>query len=602
MSSLWEIKNTAQDIAEAITAAIGIEVEIIDDQLMIVAGTGRYTEKIGQREEEGNIDSGYIYSHILKTGEEYVVEDARHDEFYHACENELAEVCCPITSGNRIIGLIGLVAFTEAQRVLLLESQRELMIFLRRMAYLLSSKVSETKMSNELKSIIETIHHGIIAVDRQGFITLCNETAEKLIGLGRTRLLGLRLISIWPDSPVMEVISTGVGYKDREEMYRGHSHAASAMHFFTTVTPILSHQLPPDSQVVGAVISFRDAADVRKLVYEITEKEEHSSLQEIIGRSEQIQEVKVYAEKVSQSNSTILITGESGTGKGLLAKAIHFTSPRKHKPLITVNCGAIPDTLLESELFGYEAGAFTGASKSGKVGKFELAQEGTIFLDEIGDMPLHLQVKLLHVLQHREIERVGGTRVIPVDVRVIAATSRNLEKMMQEGEFREDLYFRLSVIPIRIPSLFERKEDIPLLLHHALEKYRRLIGKEIRGFEQETMELLLNYHWPGNIRELENAVEYAVNMETESAITPGSIPERILKLHRQKLTNATLKTQLNVFEKQIIERYLREMGSSVESKIRIARRLGISESTLYRRIRELGIHEKPPAPFVKNDK
>lgn len=589
MSSLWEIKETAQDIAEAITAAIGIEVEIIDDQLIIVAGTGRYTEKIGQLEEDGNIESGYIYSHILKTGEEYVVADAQSDDFYRACEQELAEVCCPITSGSRIIGLIGLVAFTEAQRSLLLQRQRELMVFLRRMAYLLSGKVSETKMANELKSIIDTIHHGVIAVDRQGFITLSNETAEKLIGLGRSRLIGHHLNSIWPESPVMDVIATGAGYKDREEMYRRHTDTAAVLHVFTTVTPILSHKYPADRQAVGAVVSFRDAADVHKLVYEITEKGEDSSLHEMIGRSERIEEVKAYADKVSRSNSTILITGESGTGKGLLAKAIHFTSPRKHKPFITVNCGAIPDTLLESELFGYEAGAFTGANKAGKVGKFELAHEGTIFLDEIGDMPLHLQVKLLHVLQHREIERVGGTRVVPVDVRVIAATSRNLEKMMQEGEFREDLYFRLSVIPIRIPPLVERKEDIPLLLHHALAKYRSLIGKEIHGFEPETIEALLHYHWPGNIRELENAVEYAVNMEMGAVISLGSLPARILKMYRQKETGATLKSQLNVYEKQIIEKYLRVMGSSVESKKRIARSLGISESTLYRRIRELGI-------------
>lgn len=590
MSNLLEIQNTAQEIAEAITAAIGIEVEIIDDQLVIVAGTGRYIDKIGQKEEEGNIESGFIYSHVLKTGNEYIVEDAKTDPFYRACENELAEVCCPIQLGKRIIGLIGLVAFTEAQREMLLDKKNSLMIFLQRMSYLLSTKVSETKMANECKSIIETIHNGIIAVDQNGTITLCNETAEKLIDIERNRLIGNQLTSIWPDSPVMEVISSGEGYKDREEMYRGESERSPTMHFFTTVNPILGSTYEANRQVVGAVILFRDAADVRKLVYELTEKEEHSSFKEILGQSQEIQEVTSYAEKVAQSNSTILITGESGTGKGLLAKAIHFSSPRKNKPFITVNCGAIPDTLIESELFGYEAGAFTGASKSGKVGKFELAHQGTIFLDEIGDMPLHLQVKLLHVLQHREIERVGGTKVIPIDVRVIAATNKNLEKMMQQGEFREDLYFRLSVIPIRIPSLRERKEDIPLLLHHALQKYNRFIGKNILGFKQEAIDLLLQYQWPGNIRELENVVEYAVNMETDVYITWGSIPARIRSMHNHEVISTTLKAQLQYYEKQIIEKYLKEIGYSVENKLVIAKLLGISESTLYRRIRELGIH------------
>jgi PAS domain S-box-containing protein len=589
MPHLLEIQATTQEIAEAITAAVGIEVEIIDDQLLIVAGTGRYTEKIGLKEEDGDIQSGYIYSHVLKTGSEYIVEDAKNDPFYHACENELAEVCCPIRLGQRIIGIIGLVAFTEEQRKALLQNKQNLLVFINRMADLLSSKVSETQMANELKIIIETICDGIVAVDRNGVITTCNEMAETLIGIKREDLIGSKLTSVWPGSPVMEAISSGVGYKDREEMYKLPS--GKAMHFFTTVSPVFGSQLETKRRTAGAVISFRDIADVRKLVYDMTEQNEHSSFREILGTSSSIQEVKAYAEKVAHSSSTILITGESGTGKGLLAKAIHYASPRQNGPFITINCGAIPDTLLETELFGYESGAFTGANKSGKVGKFELAHEGTIFLDEVGDMPLHLQGKLLHVLQHREIERVGGTRVLPVDVRVIAATNKNLEQMMLEGEFREDLYFRLNVIPIQLPPLRERKEDIGLLLRAALEKYNRLIGKNITGFEPETAELLVGYHWPGNIRELENAVEYAVNLEAGPVITKQSIPARILRVHHAATALHTLKEQLDVHEKQIIERYLNEYGYSVESKLKVARRLGISESTLYRRIRELHIRK-----------
>ncbi|MFM1652521.1 sigma-54 interaction domain-containing protein [Brevibacillus sp. B_LB10_24] len=589
MPHLLEIQATTQEIAEAITAAVGIEVEIIDDQLSIVAGTGRYTGKIGQKEEDGDIQSGYIYSHVLQTGSEYVVEDAKNDPFYHACEDELAEVCCPIRLGQRIIGIIGLIAFTEEQRMALLQNKRNLLVFTNRMADLLSSKVSETQMANELKIIIETIRDGIIAVDKSGVITACNKTAETLIGIRREDLIGSKLTAIWPGSPVMEAISSGAGYKDREEMYKLTS--GKAVHFFTTVSPVFGSQLETKRRTAGAVISFRDIADVRKLVYDMTEQNEHSSFREILGTSSSIQEVKAYAEKVAHSSSTILITGESGTGKGLLAKAIHYASPRQNGPFITINCGAIPDTLLETELFGYESGAFTGANKSGKVGKFELAHEGTIFLDEVGDMPLHLQVKLLHVLQHREIERVGGTRVLPVDVRVIAATNKNLEQMMLDGEFREDLYFRLNVIPIQLPSLRERKEDIGLLLHAALEKYNRLIGKNITGFAPETTDLLVSYHWPGNIRELENAVEYAVNLETGTVITKQSIPARILRVHHADTTLQTLKEQLDVHEKQIIERYLNEYGYSVESKQKVAHRLGISESTLYRRIRELHIRK-----------
>ncbi|KMY55992.1 transcriptional regulator [Bacillus sp. FJAT-27231] len=588
MSHLRAIQNTVQEIAEAITAAIGIEVEIIDEQLRIVAGTGRYQEKVGQMEEDGNLNSGFIYSHILKKGTEYIVEDAQRDPFYHAVENELAEVCCPIKLDRQIIGLIGMIAFTKEQQAMMLHNKNNLLVFLRRMADLLSSKIAETKISDELKIIVETSRDGIIVVNKQGLITLCNHSGEQLINMSRDKLIGRHLNNIWPNSPVLSALQTGEGYADREEFYKGKSSRDKAMHFFTTVNLIFNGTEDNGKQVTGAVVYFRDIADVRKMVYEMTENNEYSSFQEVLGTSSKVKELKCQAEKIAPSNSTVLITGASGTGKGLLAKAIHYASPRKNKSLIMVNCAAIPDTLLESELFGYEGGAFTGANKSGKVGKFELAHEGTIFLDEIGDMSLHLQVKLLHVLQHREIERVGGTRIIPVDVRVIAATNRDLEQMMQDGEFREDLYFRLNVIPIKIPSLSERKEDIPLLLHHALQKYNNLIGKKIRGFEQEAMELLVSYQWPGNIRELENAVEYAVNIETNELVSKQSIPGRILRSYRG-VGSISLKEQLDVYEKQIITKHLQENGYSVQDKRKVAAILGISESTLYRRIRELGI-------------
>ncbi len=597
MSRLSALHRISQEIAEAITAALTIEVEIIDDTLTIVAGTGRYKDKIGQQEEEGNIESGYTYSRALRTGQVYIIEDAGNDPVYDARESELAEVCCPIFLGPQVIGLIGLVAFTEQQRDSLLQNKENLLLFLERMAFLLASKVSEAKIATELTTIVETIRDGIIAVDREGTITTSNQMAEKLIGKSRAELVGEKLVSIWPDSPVMDVIESGVEYRDREEMYRDHS--GKTMHFFTTVCPILNGEdwsgTGNSRTAMGAVVSFRDMADVRRMVYDMTEKRESASFREIIGNSRCIREVVEQGEKISQSNSTILVTGESGTGKGLFARSIHFASPRKHKPFITVNCGAIPDTLLESELFGYEAGAFTGASKSGKAGKFELANGGTIFLDEIGDLSLHLQVKLLHVLQSREIERVGGSRVFPVDVRVIAATNRNLERMIKDGEFREDLYFRLNVIPIHVPPLRERREDIPILLEHALIKYAQLLDKRISWFDRPTLDLLTSYSWPGNIRELENVVEYAVNIETGPVITMQSIPVRLrrnLEPSTAETKPLALKKQLDAVEKGLIENCLNQTGYSVEGKIQAARLLGISESTLYRRIRELNISKK----------
>src|SRR4030066_2406992 len=232
----------------------------------------------------------------------------------------------------------------------------------------------------------------------------------------------------------------------------------------------------------------------------------------LIGSSEGIQKVCLLIEKVAETDSTILILGESGTGKELVARTIHYNSPRKNKPLIPINCGAIPETLLESELFGHEKGAFTGASAT-RIGRFELADEGTIFLDEIGEMSPTLQVQLLRVLRQREFERVGGTKTIKGDVRIIAAQNIDLEHAVNEGKFREDLYYRLNVIPVVVPPLREGKDDIPLLMDHFLNHFNKSKKRFINGFSPAAMEILMSYPWPGNIRELENLVEQALRLE-----------------------------------------------------------------------------------------
>ncbi|GAK51962.1 transcriptional regulatory protein pilR [Candidatus Moduliflexus flocculans] len=246
----------------------------------------------------------------------------------------------------------------------------------------------------------------------------------------------------------------------------------------------------------------------------------------IVGNSQAIRQIFDMIKRVSSSKSTVLVTGESGTGKELIAQAIHQNSPRREKPFVAVSCGAIPETLLESELFGYMKGAFTGAV-SNKIGLFELADQGTLFLDEIGELPLMIQVKLLRVLQERQFKRVGGTKDISVDVRVIAATNRDLRKMVEENTFRGDLFYRLNVIPIHLPSLRERKEDIPILAQHFLEKYNREIGKRFTHIAEDAMAKLLGYQWPGNIRELENVIERAVALESEPIIKVASLPENI---------------------------------------------------------------------------
>ncbi|HHY39349.1 MAG TPA: sigma 54-interacting transcriptional regulator [Clostridia bacterium] len=592
MSRLSAIKETAQQVAEALASALGIEAEIVDDDLTIIAGTGRYFDRIGSKEERGDKAAGFIYGRVLASGMEYIVEDPRSDPTYdpsvrEGTTEETAEVCAPIQLDGQVIGVMGLVAFDEVQRHALLRNKEQLLVFVRRMASLLSSKVSESEMAGRLRAVLESIHEGILAVDENGIITHCNSQAEALIRLPKEKIIGHHVSSILPGTPMTEVLKNQKGYVEREEIYQS---SQGLLHFFVTARPIIS-----GGKVTGVVASIRDIADVRRLIYDMTSHDQPCTFDDILGNSRAIIEVKSRAQKVARGNATILLLGESGTGKEFFARAIHYSSPRGGGPFITVNCGAIPDTLLESELFGYEGGAFTGARKEGKAGKFELANGGTIFLDEIGDLPLHLQVKLLHVLQRKQVERVGGNKIIPVDVRVIAATNKDLERMMQEGEFRTDLYFRLNVIPIFIPPLRERKEDIDVLVNHFTARHCALAGKEIKGVSPTVRELFHHYDWPGNVRELENVIEYAVNLESEDIITIDSIPPRLRNLKVDlpvgKDLHQPLKSLVRMTEAQVLSEYLSRYGLTLEGKLRAARALGISQATLYRKLRKLGLLE-----------
>ncbi len=290
--------------------------------------------------------------------------------------------------------------------------------------------------------------------------------------------------------------------------------------------------LPKPFQIDLVLTLVKKALEYYRLKHEnlILQKsvQEKYRYENIVGNSPPMQKVFELIEKVSDSDSTILLQGESGTGKEVIAKTIHFNSPRRDKPLIPINCGAIPEALLESELFGHEKGAFTGAISS-RLGRFELAHGGTLFLDEISEMPLSLQVKLLRVLQEREFERVGGTKSIHVDVRIIAATNQDLEEAVAEKKFRKDLFYRLNVIPINVPALREHKEDIPLLIDHFLSKFNTRKGRTIKGITPEALKILMAYSWPGNIRELENLMERIITLRQEGSISPDDIPDKYKK-------------------------------------------------------------------------
>lgn len=309
----------------------------------------------------------------------------------------------------------------------------------------------------------------------------------------------------------------------------------------------------------------------------------------LLGQSQNMKEVEILINKVAKTNSTVMIMGETGTGKELVAQEIHARSPRSHNPIITVNCAAIPSELLESELFGHEKGAFTGAMRDRK-GSFELAHEGTIFLDEIGHMSLELQVKLLRVLQEKEIKPVGCERDIAVNVRIIAATNKNLNEAIKKGEFREELYYRLNVVPILLPPLRERREDIPLLADHFLKKYNHEMKKTIEGFSEEAMNLLLNYSWPGNIRELENIVERAVILEDSNMIAPQSLNQLLESSRESRNSQKRMARDTNHLKSfPSLDRVERDYILEVLQATKWNRRkasdiLGISTSTIWRKL------------------
>ena len=309
------------------------------------------------------------------------------------------------------------------------------------------------------------------------------------------------------------------------------------------------------------------------------------TFKDIIGNSEAMQKVFAVMEKVVPSKANVLITGESGTGKGLVAQAIHDSGPRKGKPFIAINCGAIPENLLETELFGHKKGAFTSAVED-KKGLITMANEGTLFLDEVGELPLALQVKLLHVIQTKELTPVGDTRVITVDIRIIAATNADLMQRVKEGRFREDLYYRLNVIELRLPPLRERRDDIPVLVKHYLKTFADEAKKTITDVEYDAMKALLAYDWPGNIRELRNTLERAVVLAEGDIVALHDLPDKFRNIDLEGISASSLRQALDDFEREYIRRNLAENKGNKEAT---AERLGIDLATLYRKLKKLRI-------------
>lgn len=442
-----------------------------------------------------------------------------------------------------------------------------------------------------LKTVIDNAYDGIVIIDKNAIITMISKSYSDFLGISQENAIGKLVTEVIENTRMHIVIQTGEQENAQLQKIKGSYMIASR-------TPIMKN-----GEVIGAIgkVLFRNVKELNNLYSKIKtmEKELESyktrlnqlntasySFDDIIGSSEKISFAKALARKAAMTHSNVLILGESGTGKELFAHAIHLASDRLYAPFVKVNCGAIPTDLLESELFGYEGGAFTGAKKEGKIGKFELADGGTIFLDEIGDMPLHMQVKLLRAIQEKEVEKIGSIGSKKIDIRIIAATNRNLEKSVHEGNFRQDLYYRLNVVTIHIPALRERKDDILLITAHLIKKISKDLNKEVIGISQDSEYYLKNYPWEGNIRELENILERAINViEDSNIISPIDLPEEITGRKENNITKSLQETMVAAEKQAIIEAIKAADGN----KTKAAKNLEIGRTSLYEKIEKYNI-------------
>lgn len=525
------IKNEIQKVAEAISLVINIDVTIVNDEMKRIAGTGSYKEMIGEI-----IPGKSVFNKCFEEKETLIIDNPKENLYCRHCYKfdscrEKAEMSCPIILDGICYGVIGLIAFDEEQRESIISREKELVLFIEKMASLISGNLKAEIKSyayniekKKMIKVIDGMDKSVVSVDEKGKIDTCNSKFRKLFNIDYDP----RNMDI---SKVLDFFSNDVF----DSLKKSNKHSSTFYSESANVRGIYNiNKIYYKKDLKGFVIDFVDRKDAIRN-YNKMNTDYRMTVDDIIGESESIIRVKKNALKAAESSSTILITGESGTGKEMFARAIHFHSSRGDRPFITINCAAIPEELLESELFGYEEGAFTGAKKGGKLGMFERANKGTIFLDEIGDMSIHLQAKLLRVLQEKEIQKVGGKSGVKVDVRIISATNKNLPELVENGMFREDLYYRLNVLPIELPSLKERKGDIPLLVDYMVKVYSKKLDKNISGVSEEVLNMLEEYNWPGNIRELQNVIEFCINMTSGNIINDINILRNRFRIEEENL-------------------------------------------------------------------
>ncbi|MBV7273597.1 sigma 54-interacting transcriptional regulator [Clostridium sp. PL3] len=575
-SLMYQIKEFIQNLIETTSSVIEFDIYVMDNHLIRVAGTGIFKESNGIA-----LPRGCANDYVIKSGKLLIIDNPQENEIckecpmrdYDKCEGEYS-IIYPIKNEGKCIGTITIASLTPELKNKLTKMTGKLITFLERLGEAIITKIKEKKTEDRLVTVLDSISEGIVLTDFSGTIIRYNSAMKEILKSTNN------IKDILPESYLENIVEDAKENSNKEwEIDLKASIPNNRM--FLSVKFINSNNERSD-----ILFKFKHKKELSNIAYQLLADASHLNinLDSIVGNSNLMNKTKNLAVQAAKYESNVLILGESGTGKELFARAIHEMSERKKEPFIAINCAAIPENLLESELFGYESGAFTGANKGGKPGKFELANGGTIFLDEVGDLSLHLQPKLLRVIEYGQLERVGGVKPVKLDVRIIAATNKDLEEMVGKDEFREDLFYRLCVIPLIIPPLRERPEDIILLAEHFLIKYNEKFKKNITGISEDVKKQLLLYEWPGNVRELENVIEYSVNMANTDMLTISCIPN---KIRTEKKDNEY--KNLQSIRKKCLHELLIKHGNTLKGKRKIAEELGISLSTLYRDLKKYNL-------------